>query len=47
MLDNDFKTVAKSIANRMMDERLAQADRALAHAINKADTVVTDDIILF
>jgi chemotaxis protein CheD len=47
MLDNDFKTVAKSIINRTMDERITQADRALARAINKADTVVTDDIILF
>jgi chemotaxis protein CheD len=47
MLDNDFKTVAKSIINRTMDERITQADRALARAINKADTVVTDDITLF
>jgi chemotaxis protein CheD len=47
MLDNDFKTVAKPIINRTMDERITQADRALARAINKADTVVTDDITLF
>ncbi|MCX6074424.1 MAG: chemotaxis protein CheD [Campylobacterales bacterium] len=47
MVDNDFKTVAKSIANRMMDERLAQADRVLANSINKTDEIVTDDIVLF
>lgn len=47
MVDNDFKTVAKSIANRTMDERLAQADRSLAKAVNKTDKIVTDDIILF
>ena len=47
MLDNDFKTVAKSIVNRTMDEKITQADRALARAINKADNVVTDDITLF
>jgi chemotaxis protein CheD len=47
MLDNDFKTVAKSIINRTMDEKITLADRALARAINKADTVVAHDITLF
>ncbi len=47
MLDNDFKTVAKSIINRTMDERITQADRALARAINKVDTIVTHDVTLF
>lgn len=48
MLDNDFKTVAKTIANRTMDEKLAIADRALARSVNKVDTTVnSDDITLF
>lgn len=48
MLDNDFKTIAKSIANKTMDERLAQADRALARRINKNESTVDDNaIILF
>lgn len=47
MLDNDFKTVAKSIINRAMDKRIAQADRVLAHAINQGDTIITHDITLF
>lgn len=45
MLDNDFKTIAKSIANRTLDERLAQADRALANKVNKNETMVNDDSI--
>lgn len=48
MLDSDFKTIAKSIANKTMDERLAQADRALARRINKNESTVDDNaIILF
>ena len=47
MLDNEFKTVTKSIANRMIDEKLAQADRTLAQTINKVDKVISDDTIFF
>lgn len=45
MLDNDFKTIAKSIANRTMDERLAQADKALASKVNKNEIMDNDDSI--
>lgn len=45
MLDNDFKTATKTIANRTMDERLAQADRALANKVNKSEIMVNDDSI--
>ncbi|MDD3770889.1 MAG: chemotaxis protein CheD [Sulfuricurvum sp.] len=38
MLDRNFHTVAKTIANRSMDEKLAQADRALARAVNKTES---------
>jgi len=38
MLDRDFQTIAKTIANRSMDEKLAQADRALARAVNKTES---------
>lgn len=45
MLDNDFKTATKTIANRTLDERLAQADRALANKVNKSEIMVNDDSI--
>ena len=38
MLDRNFQTIAKTIANRSMDEKLAQADRALARAVNKTES---------
>ena len=48
MLDNGFKTVAKTIANRSMDEKLAQADRALARAVNRTETAPAESgITLF
>ncbi len=37
MVDSGFRTIAKTIANRSMDEKLAQADRALARAVNKTE----------
>ncbi len=49
MLDSHFNTVSKTIANRSMDERLANADRELARIINKTETTVSvdDGITLF
>jgi len=47
MLDNNFNTVAKSIANRTVDERLAQADFELSKIVNKAETVDIDNVTLF
>lgn len=45
MLDNDFNTVAKTIANRSMDERLAKADSALSKIINKTEAAPADNAI--
>lgn len=42
MLDNGFKTIAKTIANRSMEERLAQNDRALERIVNRTDSVRAD-----
>ncbi|MEW5832775.1 MAG: chemotaxis protein CheD [Campylobacterota bacterium] len=48
MLDRDFQTIAKTIANRSMDEKLAQADRALARAVNKTESAPAESgVILF
>ncbi len=49
MLDNDFKTIAKVIANRSMEERLAQSDRALAKKVEKTEKAPVQecDITLF
>lgn len=43
MLDNGFKTIAKTVANRSMEERLAQSDRALAKMVDKTETTVPAD----
>lgn len=47
MLDNDFKTVTKPIANRAMDEHLARIDRELSASTNRADSAKIDNIVLF
>lgn len=43
MLDNGFKTISKIIANRLMEERLVQSDRALAKKVEKTEKLPTDD----
>jgi chemotaxis protein CheD len=45
MLDSNFNTISKTIVNRSMDERLANADRELANIINKTETVPLDNAI--
>lgn len=45
MLDSHFNTVSKTIVNRSMDERLANADRELAKIINKTETVPVDNAV--
>jgi hypothetical protein len=45
MLDRDFNTISKTIMNRSMDERLANADRELANIINKTETVPVDNAV--
>lgn len=45
MLDSNFNTVSKTIVNRSMDERLANADRELAKIINKTETVPVDNAV--
>jgi hypothetical protein len=34
-LDNNFNTISRFVANRIMDERIAVADNSLATIINK------------
>ena len=38
MLDNDFNTVVKIMANRIMDERLALADKSLIELTDKSNS---------
>ena len=45
MLDSAFNTVSKTIINRSMDERLANADRELEKIINKTDKVPLDNAV--
>jgi hypothetical protein len=38
MLDNDFNTIVKIMANRIMDERLALADKSLIELTDKSNS---------
>ena len=47
MLDSEFKTITKSIANRSMDARLAQADKSLSKVVNTQDKFDEKSVTLF
>lgn len=47
MLDNNFKTIAKSIANRSMDERIAVADRSLIKIVDETNKIDDGSVTLF
>lgn len=47
MLDSNFATFSRSVANRTMDEQIAKVDRSFAEVANKAEEIFTQDTILF
>lgn len=47
MLDSEFKTIVRSIANRSMDERLAIADKSLISIVDKTEAINDKAITLF
>lgn len=47
MLDSEFKTIVRSIANRSMDERLAIADKSLISIVDKTEDINDKAITLF
>lgn len=47
MLDNDFHTISRNVANRSVDERIAMTDSTLAKMVNKTNSVSSQDITLF
>lgn len=50
MVDNEFNTMSKFVANRMMDERIAIADNSLAKIVNRTidnDISSSKNITLF
>lgn len=47
MLDSEFKTIVRSIANRSMDERLAIADKSLISIVDKTEAIDDKAITLF
>ncbi|MFA6138880.1 MAG: chemotaxis protein CheD [Sulfurimonas sp.] len=50
MVDNEFNTISKFVANRMMDERIAIADDSLAKIVNRAidnDVSSSKNVTLF
>lgn len=47
MLDSEFETLVRSIANRSMDERLAIADKSLISIVDKTEDINDKAITLF
>src|SRR3989339_189283 len=47
MLDSEFNTMTRFVANRIMDERIALADNSLATIVNKTNVDSSQDITLF
>ena len=45
MLDSDFQTITKKIANSAIDKRIAQADKTLSTTVDRYEPVVSESSI--